>query len=378
MHSRDPDKDAGAFRTEIDAILAGNSSFHRSVERFDFRGFAFPKYDFSVKVFNKWVDFRGSVFAQEAEFRFTRFSQGADFCEATFTKGADFRTANFIKWAGFRRARFIMGGDFRKVTFSEEGDLSRSVFGPGNGGPTETQESESAVADFRGATFLKPELVRFLQVNRNGGNGLRARFVNCLIKGVRFEDVHWHRESGRMVLQDELDRLANAGDAASYEQVAAAYRRFVINFDETKQYELAEDCMIGAMETKRRDPSHFLFSKWLRPYYERCSWLRRLGEQVSVTNLYRLASNYGSSYVLAFWVLLLLLIVFALLLTLAGVTCTLVPEGLIHSIEVATFQRQARYEVGNGLGWSLEHAERLLVAAQAALLLLALRRRFRR
>jgi len=351
MHSCDQRKDAEAFHDEVDAILAGTSRFHRPRERFNFPRFVFP---------------------------------AADFGEARFTQGADFGEARFTQEADFGRVTFTQGANFWEAMFSEDADFSRSLWGPSKGEPV-VEQVELAVADFRDAKFLKPELVRFLRVNEEGKSGFRARFVNCPIKGVSFEDVHWHREKGRMVLQDELDRLANVPETASCEQVAAAYRRFIINFDEAKHYDLAEDCMVGAMEMKRLDPAKFLFAGRLGPFYEKWSWLRWLGEHVSVTNLYRLASNYGSSYVHAFGVLILLLFSFALLFTLSGVdpnpnnrAAALAPAGLIHAVEVVTFQSPTRYVVGSGLGWFLEQVERLFVAAQVALFLLALRRRFRR
>lgn len=320
MHSRDQRKDAKAFRDETDAILARASRFHRPTEPFDFSCFVFPE-----------ANFGRATFTQRAFFGGATFTQGADFEEATFTEAADFTS---------------------------------TLWGAGKDAPVGETVVEPAIADFRDAKFIKPEQVRFLQVNAKGRQGFRGRFVNCLTKGVLFEDVQWHREKGRMVLQDELDRLANASGAATYEQVAAAYRRFVINFDEAKHYDLSEDCMIGAMEMKRLDPDQPIF-------------VRR------AVNLYRWASNYGSSYLWALGVLVFMVGVFGPFYSLSGLTpkperTVLEPVGLIHSVEVATFKSETHAIAGSGVAWFLEILERVLIPAQVALFLLALRRRFRR
>jgi hypothetical protein len=184
---------------------------------------------------------------------------------------------------------------------------------------------------------------------------------------VTFEAVRWHRQNRRMILQDEIDRRGNVSEAASSEEVATAYRRLINNFERARAYDLAEDCSIGAMEMKRLDPTQPVFSR-------------------IAVNLYRLASNYGSSYRRALGVLLgFVLIAFPLLFAcpLVGLApnsgrSVLEPTGLIHSLEVATFQSNTHYVATNGLAWGLEILERIFVPAQVALFLLALRRRFRR
>jgi len=237
---------------------------------------------------------------------------------------------------------------------------------------------------------------------------------------VHFVDTHWHQQHGRLVLQDELDltqpRLpAKATERAQtpvglHALVAIAYRRLINNFEKVRDYDLAEDCFVGAMEMKRLDPDHFLFARWLRPHYARWRWLRWLGAHLSAVNLYRWASYYGSSYVRAFEVLLFLLFAFAAAFALAGLQPRQPPApplapplvglagpavvpypsawvaaskaylaGCLHSLQVATFQRTTFYLPTNpAMAGLLAGLEALLVPAQLAVLLLALRRRFRR
>ncbi|RMH30934.1 MAG: pentapeptide repeat-containing protein [Nitrospirae bacterium] len=334
MLSRDPQKDAARFQEEIQAILDGSSSYHRSTDIVDFYQYVFPTANFSGVTFTKpvsfigvtfhrWADFTGATFLQRADFLFAEFKHVADFSAATFFQKTNFSGATFnyrIKFVrttfdkkvNFINTTFGEGVDFRHATFTGEAIFRGTVFGIPIDQFLTNRMNVLAIADFRETTFFRPERVRFIQVNRTAQSGFRARFVDCSLEGIVFEDVNWHRERGRIVLQDELDCLTTTRNDPSYEQVAAAYRRLVRGFDEARQYELAEECFIGAMDMKRQDPSHGALAVWLRLDDRRWPWLRRLNTIFSVTNLYRLASNYGSSYSRAFGMLLLLLIGFGL------------------------------------------------------------------
>ncbi|MDE3242567.1 MAG: pentapeptide repeat-containing protein [Nitrospirota bacterium] len=375
MHSREQRKDAEAFRAEIDAILLRTSVFHRPKDHFDFRYFVFHEANFGAELFTEKAFFGDARFIGEAIFQGAIFTKGADFGEATFAQAANFWAATFTQRANFRQATFTEevdfglatfteGADFWGAMFTEGADFTLTLWGYGKDDLAREAGGEPAIASFHSVRLMKPEKVCFLRVNEKSRQGFRGRFVGCPIKGVLFEDVDWHREKGRMVLQDELDRLANDEEAASYEQVAAAYRRFIINFDEAKQYDLSEDCVIGAMEMKRLDPA--------QPAFVRLA-----------VNLYRVASNYGSSYLRALLVLALLVVAFGLLYSFVGLTprlgqTVLEPIGLIHAVEVATFKSETHAIAGSGAAWFLEIFERVLIPAQVALFLLALRRRFRR
>ena len=271
-------------------------------------------------------------------------------------------------------------------------------------------------ADFRQARFEQRTRVRFDLVNKDGG-GLRARFLNCPIEGVSFADAHWHRYKGRIVLQDELD--ITSGEHDEYGLVGVAYRQFVNTFDSVRNYDLAEDCYIGAMEMRRHYTENFLFGRIVkvRAVYKKFPPARKLGEWVSVLNVYRLSSNYGSSYTRALSVLGVMMLVFALLFPLFGLrtaepspsvglqtsSTTFCPEaasiswckawvnkdrvsklwgtfkgGVLATAEVASFQRRPTLEPATTWGKGMAILETIFVPAQVALFLLALRRRFKR
>lgn len=449
MHSKDPNKDKERFRQEIDAILMSTLPSHKPDDKCDFTAFIFPESDFSEvnfvldavfqrAVFTNNAVFRGTTFTQDANFRqaeFThegdfflgRFNQDADFYSATFTDNADFSAVIFFKDVHFSEVTFENGVKFNFTAFQSYADFSRAAFGP----MEDTRDYVScttpraAIANFKGAQFDQPTNGFFRQVNRDSPQGLRARFANSNLELIHFLDVHWYRKSGRVTLQDELDiREAIPEEQeilpeTTFEMVAIAYRRLVNNFEKARNYDLAEDCFIGAMEMKRLDPRNFLFGhrEAARKVYEKYRMVRKLGEWVSVANAYRLLSNYGSSYTRALGVLGIILLAFALLFPAVGLRMTANPElaeletntvalcpkeapiswcrawtheeparelwgtfkaGLLAVAEVVTFQRRPAVEPATTWGKGLAIVEIIFIPGQLALLFLVLRRRFRR
>ncbi len=83
----------------------------------------------------------------------------------------------------------------------------------------------------------------------------------------------------------------------TFESVASAYRQLVINFEKSKDFDLAEDCFYGCTEMKRLDPGRALL---LRKSIPTSSLWQRIGKrclgQFGILNIYRCLSAYGSSY----------------------------------------------------------------------------------
>ena len=426
MHSRDPNKNKAAFRQEILAILNGVSE-RCFKDRHDFTWFIFPEANFYRATFTQKADFRGATFTEEADFRSATFTQKADFVGATFTRDASFRGATFTQKAYFDLAKFTQTGVFSDATFAHDtyfawvtfacgADFSTATFSrrvgfygtrfglphygvatvaAGGGNPT------PAIANFMGAQFEQPARVRFYQVNRGTSHGLRAHFVDCDISDIQFVDVYWHQHEGRMALEDELVLYSEyrAQPESDYELVATAYRQMVNNFEKARNYGLAEDCYIGAMEMKRLDPAEPPTSR-------------------IIVTVYRWLSGYGSSYTRALGMLSGFLLAFALLFPVFGlrmtdpqeaerVQCPVAapgsPEssviswgcamahaevgreawgsfkaGLLAAAETATFQRRPTLEPANNWGRAVAMTEVVVIPGQLALLFLALRRRFRR
>jgi hypothetical protein len=481
MHSHDYGKDQGAFDAELNSIMDGSSTHNRVKNKWDFQGFVFLKSNFANRLvsslyttveinfaratfkrhaafsnssFDCDIDFTDARFERVSSFEQTRFAQrvrfwrasfagNANFNWASFARGAEYSLASFGGEAAFARTTFSDNAIFRYVNFAGPASFSDSNFMQGADfmGVTFDGSAEfyrvvfSRVADFRSTAFRKPAQVVFHRINnadQSHSLGMRARLVGCLLENIRFEDVNWTRRNGRIYLEDEADLCSVAsglveasqdGDGAAavltHELVADAYRRLVNNFEKSRQYVWAEECFLGEMEMRRRNPRHFFFARfdWARNVYAQHSWARRLGETISFTNFYRKLSNYGSSYLRALWVLVGFLILFAFLLPAYGLrmpadsktqaSCSVGIPGTLQAteiswrcalshphwarelahtfnagfwdaFEVAVFQKNRTIEPTTTGGRRLEIFENIVIPGQFALVLLAIRRRFRR
>lgn len=396
MHSRDPKKHDAEFQKEFERVLEAAGTGIA-----DFTRFVFPSANYSEREFKAKCSFFDATFSQEADFFKAKFTQDADFSQAKFISNACFSRATFTQCADFMQARFTHDAYFHNTTFAPHAFFSRATFmrhanfnyavftgvaffvgAEFRRKASFTSATFHLIADFDSATFEKPQLILFQQINnvkkRDGTEteekniqGLCVRFLSCRVENVRFEDVNWYRHDppgGRMLLQNELDLKETGVCDPNHELVAIAYRRLVTNFERARAYRDAEDCKIGAMEMERLG----------RP------WHRRFP-----ITLYKWASLYGSSYLRAFMVLLVLLLVFGVLFACTRIQYARengpapvplawrVPAGISHSFDVATFERDDPHLFKGWLSRPLTFLERILIPSQLALLLLALRRRFR-
>ncbi len=406
----------------------------------NFHGVTFTQgANFGDANFTQHANFRSATFTQDADFRGVNFTENASFAIATFTQNATFNGATFTQNAEFSFATFTQDANFHRVTFTQDADFSAAMVaqdayfdnatftGIANfGGATFTQNVRfleanfGGTADFSHLTLPKDAEVLFHRVNEKAG-GLKARFLNCLLDRFRFEDVNWYFEDGRLMVQDEMDLRAGE-EGGTHELVAHAYRRLVNNFERDRQYELAEQCVVGEMEMRRQNPRNFLFGRKERAsdFHRKHRWASWLGEHFSALYLYRVLSLYGASYRRALgWLFIFFLLLFPALFGLSGIRPAGSPSGrptlrtvvsprepvtswstakrdaavthdpvaewlyvyrsaLLLSLEVATFQREKSFEPVEWNGKVLTALEAIVIPGQLALLLLALRRRFRR
>jgi hypothetical protein len=296
-------------------------------------------------------------------------------------------------------SRFRGLADFRDSTFNQALFVTDTNFAGASG---QAQEAP-AIADFRNVIFAPGSVFR--GINASAREGVRMRLRDALCDEVHFVGVNWFRDGMRSpLLQDELDaRRSRRG----YELVADAYRRLVISYERNRAYEIAEGCYYGAMEMVRLDPSRMLLAPILRSRYQH--WmesfsrrqrrvltqllkaLRRLGEHLSSAAFYRAASQYGCNYRRAGVVMCGWIVAFALFFAFSGRLSDTPPppgtpnrawiallQGSIHAMQVATFARDTHYKAQPVLGVAVETTERVVIPAQAALILFALRRQFRR
>lgn len=228
-----------------------------------------------------------------------------------------------------------------------------------------------------------------------------VRFSGSNVERYSFMNVTWPRGDNRVVLLEEAqwrqgkvdDKPADAqvlDDTA--ERVIENYRQLVLNFEARRNYELAELFHTSEMEMLRHRAGARL------PH-----GLGRMRFSINAYGLYRALSGYGANYPRAAAVLLAMLIFFSGAFLLNGMTpkggqyfdYDLLPsashprveqavlvedslKALALTLTIVTLQKDRPAELDGTYGALMASLLLILVPAQAALLLFALRRRFRR
>jgi hypothetical protein len=277
---------------------------------FNFRGTWFPA-DLKVKdvYFDKLVDFTGAVFNGETIFTDSYFEDGADFSDAIFQKEVYFSGATFVgqaifhnttfqRLAYFPRATFEAAAKFESATFSGEADFTTVTFKNlvkfkfttfttyvkflGNS-KTPSFVKHFAL-DFRYANIEKPERVSF--------NSLTLKphwFVDVDSRKFDFANIDWTP----LTIAQEIASLQSNGVLQPHRKLATAYRQIAINAEENHRYGQASDFRYKAMDTPHRGEDHGYALLTLDFWY----WL---------------ASGYGENIRWAFGVLVVLWVFFAL------------------------------------------------------------------
>jgi hypothetical protein len=318
--------------------------------------------------------FYGVWFPDAVSFQGVEFTTHADFSGATFSAAVDFDAAHFRGWATFRQTTFCAEADFSYVTFSNRVDFTLAIFKDqvkfAEGKIWRTFGDNSRLT-FAFARIEKPERLSFHTLP------LRPHwFVNVDARKFEFVDVNWNWRN--ISIRDEIQAIGY--DVSAHRLLAIACRNLAINAEENHRYEEASRFRYMAMEARRLEHL-FSFAPW------RLSWW------------YWLASGYGERVWRAFVVLIAVWLVAAALYTQVGFVRW---EPRVSSEQEAWEAR--RDEVGQPLRWqraltyslgvmtlqkpeprpatdaaqAVVMLETILGPVQAALLALAIRRKFMR
>lgn len=373
--------------------------------------------------FKNEADFEKAIFSKSAFFRKTSFQNGANFLQSQFEGGADFTSAIFGAATDFSLARLANEIDFSKVQFGEDTKFNSTII------PDKISFERASLADnFRFSPFCLPD-AKFtsLTLPRTGNVTFekvdlsRASFLDTNLELITFRDVKWARPASRFgvlfrgsrCLYDELrpatDLSRSVAATRDYEKIAENYRQLVLNYERKRDYDSAEDFHVGEMEMRRKKKGNratFRYNASNSDKFRNKS--RILNEWANSYNLYRILSNYGTSYWQALIILVALIFTFSIAFLFAGfepiradtgapriIEYNLFPdsahrrasagkiavdfrESLLFTLSIITFQKERFYEpVGSQARLCLYFAV-LFLTAQAALVLLALRRRFKR
>lgn len=403
-----------------DKVAAFREALKKKLDRqdFDFRGVWFPgAVRFGGVAFNRPVHFNSATFSAATYFNSATFNADAYFNSATFSADAYFHSASFEAAARFNSATFDAEAYFKHTTFRAAANFTSATF---NSSANFSSAAFHAKADFGSATFraatnfaltkfgamtnfkfttfedyvrfagggernlfgddssLNLQFARVEKPDRLSFHTLRLRphwFVNVDSRKFEFINVEWSDD-----ISQELDSLHAKSIKPPHKLLGVACRHLALNAEENHHYIQASRFRYWSMDARRRQHS-FGFVPW------RLSWW------------YWLASGYGERAWRAFVVLVGVWVLAAALYTQVGFVRW---EPRVSSEQEAWAAR--RDEVGRPLRWqrALTYSlgvmtlqkpeprpatdaaqaavmlETILGPVQAALLALAIRRKFMR
>jgi hypothetical protein len=343
--------------------------------------------DFKDATFKAVVDFSSAEFKAKAHFHSVRFNSRVNFSSATFDAEAGFNNATLTSTANFFSATFNSAAFFRSATFNAAADFSLATF--------------NAEANFAGATFkdyvkfegkkkcvvfgekssLNLQFIRIEKPDHFSFHTLVLRphwFVNVDARKFEFIRVNWDWRS--VSTKQEIKSINEEDGLSSHQLLAIACRKLAVNAEENHLYEEASKFRYMAMDARRLEHRRG-FAFWTLGWW------------------YWLASGYGERMGRAFLVLLGILVLFAALYMGLGfpnwetkaatekvtveaqrkepVTWSQVSSALLYSAGVMTLQKPEPRPATNA-AQALVMLETILGPVQAALLALAIRRKFMR
>jgi Pentapeptide repeats (9 copies) len=393
--------------------------------------------DFISATFSGYAYFRSATFIGYANFNSATFSGDADFRSATFSGDAYFRSATFSGETKFDKTKFGKTGETEFIKAKFEGDVlfentefnnpvsfNSAVFG---------KESDiifrdaffAQYASFRYSTsegylrFINLrqgeenrfnfEEAAFEKASRISFNKVRLRsnwFINIDSRKFSFTNISWENHKASYdELTEELDSLKkrNHKEPDNFRLLTIAFRYLATNAEEFNRLEEASNFRESAFECEKLERKHeqkvwltnvsttldkrFIcwdfFSETKTIITELWKLIRHAPFDL-VHSLYRRLSFYGESWFRATWILFAVWFGFALFYFYFGEFGTDEKHkpleflySLGYSLQVMTLQKPEPKPYG-WLTVLLYGMETIFAPLQAALLALAIRRKFMR
>jgi uncharacterized protein YjbI with pentapeptide repeats len=357
----------------IQATFEGETRFVKAV----FTAADFRKAEFKGKVF-----FSGASFTERVLFESTRFNNYVNLCLAIFSGTAWFVNLHFGDDTEFVATEFLGSATFYKCRFSGHSIFVGRVF--------------EYITNFDGI------LIEGGKLHFEGTNLAAVIFRNVDFTNIEFVRPLWREEYGRRILYDEAVAFKAKDITVCGLEILERKVRSFFKPSELEQLEYARISYNKLKQKYKREHNEAEASVW---HHSEKEMQRKMSSirnpfQFIMLNLYWLSSGYAEAPLKAFIVLLALIAGFSLLLISAG----LVPqEGIAYNataihglasvggikgflavsysvLQYATFQKQpflipAKADLW---GWYLKLFCQIFLPVQTALLVLAIRNRFRR
>jgi hypothetical protein len=338
----------------------------------------------------------GAQFGAAAVFGEALFLAAALFGGAQITGTAYFRGAQFYGTVIFGNAVFNATVNFRQTQFLTKDNLATVA------GETLNAEAESVRVSFDGAifkdalsfkenefaerVFLSFDATIVEQPERASFHSTLLRphwFINVDSRNFTFINVSWGFLDKRNAIRREMEELERSGRGNLTHLLEVTFRQLAVNGEENNRYEEAANFRYMAMEMRR-------LQRW------------RIVDPVRLSWWYWLLSGYGERVQRALAALLTIWLLFAVIYWLGDATwwqpkqssrlvvessernrpplalATLtLPEALIYSASVMSLQKPEPLPA-NKRAKAFVLLETILGPVQAALLALAIRRKFMR
>lgn len=391
---------------------------------------------FDKAVFASSASFSEATFLANANFISSTFSSNIDFIKVTFLYESSFTEATFLGETLFRHVLFSSGAFFSSAKFEETSQIifNQTCFreiaefnqalvrgylyfeeGDGwffdgewlNDKKTKPKKVERLTSVFENSLSFahvrteKPEHIIF--------NRVRLRpswFVNVDSRKFVFTDISWENyKAGKSELKEELKSLwdRNYHEPHNYQLLTVALRNLAANAEEFNRFEEASNFRKSAFECERLDRRNRqkkcvrkLKKEWSKNIICR-QFFSEFRKSISTTwklvkttqfdfvhFLYRWLSGYGEKWFRAFCWLIFIWIFFAFLYAFSGTFGTEkepVSIGFLKSIGYSLQVMILQKPEPRPLDWvtNLFYGfETIFAPLQAALLALAIRRKFMR
>lgn len=350
-------------------------SFHK-IAYFIFAKFSANAYFFSAK-FLAESDFKYTFFSN-GKFTNAVFSESADFESSEIVRHANFINVNFLKKVNFRyaklfianfeNAKFLSFANFESVEF-----LNSAYF---KGNSDNLVFEKNATLDLQDAKIEKPERIIFHTIRLHP-----SWFVNIDSRKFVFTNIAWENHKARKSeLKEELVALTRRGykKPHNFQLLTIAFRNLAANAEEFNRFEEASNFRKSASECERLERLYHQ-KTWWNELKQQFHWkLLKKAPVDFVHFLYRYLSGYGEKWFRAFCWLFVIWFVFAVIYWLAqgfeGNKILGFGDSVGYSLQVMTLQRpEPRPE---GLTRVIYGMETIFAPLQAALLALAIRRKF--
>lgn len=400
-------------------------------EKVKFQGCHLDTPDFSGNQFLAGVEFAMTTFYGNCDFKLCQFRTEAYFLSMMVDESAyfDFRNSIVTGRLNFGAHNeqddlLCAGLDFHSVEVVEKSTLDFQNMAVSSANFCQLLLSDGASLKFENIGLGKGELCDIVQRDKTVISFINTpldntTFLNTNIEKFNFINTKWTQIDGRQGLISEINlrdkilllprdkKLSPDEQRSLVEEIefnSENYRQLVKNHEAKRNFSLAENFHVGEMEMQRQKGA-IRGTKYMGLMRRLTSW--------NDFSVYKALSKYGTNYLHSLNVLGCMILLLAFLFLLSGLTRTesitrshlkdgalkiqvsLLPSAsnglvkpaeliddyvssVLFTLSVATLQKDTLYKTTTAPGEFLRIVTFLFVPSQAAITLMAIRRRFRR